>query len=101
MTLHVKNGSDHMPAVLANFSRSGILFESSVAFDAGSRAECRMTLSLLLIRVITFWINIKYCYKNEHSFIVGAEIDTIEDKTWFDFFEEIHEFIVLRRDSAE
>jgi len=100
MTLHLKAGDRQVPATIANFSRSGILFESSVPFEKGVRTECTLKLSLLVVRSVSFWIEVKYCYQNKNSFIIGAEIDGVGDNTWFDFFEEIYDFIVLRKDSA-
>ncbi len=100
MTLHVKSGDKKLSAILANFSRSGILFEMAVPLENGSRMECVLSLSLLLTRAISFWINVRYCYKNNNSYIIGAEIDMISDNTWFDFFEEIYDFIVLRNEAS-
>ena len=37
---------------------------------------------------------------NNNSYIIGAEIDTIGDQTWFSFFEEIYDFIVVNKESA-
>lgn len=100
MTFHIKTGKDQVPAVLANFSRSGVLFETSLPLEKGTRTECLLSLSLLLSRAISFWISVKYCYKNEKSYIIGAEIDTIGDHTWFDLFEEIYDFIVVQKESG-
>ena len=93
MTLHVKTDNQFLPAALANFSRNGILFESSAPFVAGGSADCIITLSLLMVRVISFRINVKYCFKHQSSYIIGASIHAIGDEIWFDLFEEIHDFI--------
>jgi hypothetical protein len=100
LSLHVKTGGSHIPAVLANFSRNGILFESTLPLETGACTECILSLSLLLNRVISFWITVKYCYKNDNSYIIGAEISTITDHAWFDFFEEIYDFIVVNKESV-
>jgi hypothetical protein len=50
---------------------------------------------LLLSREISFGIEIKYCYEDKGSYIMGASIDTISDEVWFDVFVEVHDFIVL------
>jgi hypothetical protein len=100
LSLHIKAGGSHIPAVLANFSRNGILFESSAPLQKGARTECILSLSLLLNRVISFPITVKYCYMNNNSYIIGAEIDTIGDQTWFSFFEEIYDFIAVNKESA-
>jgi hypothetical protein len=101
MTLQVKSGNQLVPAVIANFSRSGILFETSVPFNAGAQIECRLSLSLLLTRDISFKIQVKYCFKNDNSYIIGAAIDTVADEAWFKLFEEIYDFILLRKYSLK
>jgi hypothetical protein len=98
--LRVKTGNEFVPAVLGNFSRSGILFECPVAFSRGDRTECVIAISLVLEREITFGIEVKYCYEDHGSFIMGAAIDTIADQNWFDAFVEVHDLIVLRHGSV-
>ncbi len=97
IALRVKRGGELVPAVLGNFSRSGILFESPASFAQGEHAECVLAISLLLSRAISFGIEVKYCYADHGSYITGASIHTISDETWFDVFEEVHDFIVLRQ----
>lgn len=70
MTLQIQAGKERFPAVLANFSRSGILFESAIPLVQGARAECIISISLLLSREMTFSVHVKYCYKNGDSYIV-------------------------------
>ena len=100
MSLHVRAEGGFVPGLIANFSRSGILFESTVPLPTGIRTDCTLTLSFLLNKVISFRINVKYCYKNNTSYIMGAEIESIKDHTWFDFFEEIYDFIAVNGKSA-
>lgn len=94
--LRVKNGAEFVPAVLGNFSRNGILFECSVSFNKGDHTECIMSISLLLSREISFGIEVRYCYSDHGSHVMGASIDSISDESWFDVFTEVHDFIVLR-----
>ena len=98
--LRVKSGNEFVPAILGNFSRNGILFECPAAFSQGTHAECIVSISLLLSREIAFGIEVKYCYADHGSYIMGASIDTISDETWFDVFVEVHDFIVLRKSSG-
>lgn len=98
--LKVKSGNEFVPAILGNFSRNGILFECPVAFSKGERVECIMSVSFLLSREISFGIEVKYCYADHGSHILGASIDTISDEAWFDAFVEVHDFIVLRQGSV-
>lgn len=98
--LQVKSGNEFVPAILGNFSRNGILFESPVQFSQGDRAECVMSISVRHSHEISFGIEVKYCYTDHGSHITGASIDTISDERWFDAFVEAHDIIVLRQDSV-
>ncbi len=95
--LQVRSGNEFVPAILGNFSRNGILFECPVPFSKGMHTECVISISLLLSREISFGIEVKYCYMDKDSYIMGASIDTISDQVWFDVFVEVHDFIVLRQ----
>jgi hypothetical protein len=98
--LRVKHGDEFVPAILGNFSRNGILFECPVAFGQGEHTECIISISLLLAREISFGIEIRYCYADQVSHIMGASIDTISDEIWFDAFVEVYDLIVLRQGSV-
>ncbi len=98
--LRIKNGNDFVPATLGNFSRNGILFECPVSFSKGTHTECVISISLLLSREISFGIEVRYCYANKGSYIIGASIETISDEIWFDVFVEVHDLIVLRKGSV-
>jgi hypothetical protein len=95
--LQVKSGNDFVPALLGNFSRNGILFESPVPFRQGVHAECIVTISFLPTREISFGIEVRYCYADHGSHITGAAVDTISDEKWFDVLVDAHDFIVLRQ----
>ena len=97
ITLKVKKGLEIVPAVIGNFSRNGILFECPLQFNKGDRTECVLRVDLVITREMTFGIEIKYCYENNGSFINGATISTISEETWFDTFEEIFDFVVVRQ----
>jgi hypothetical protein len=94
--LQVKSGNEFVPAILGNFSRNGILFECPVSFSRGDRTECIISVSLLLFRQISFVIEVRDCYQDHGSYIMGASIDTISDEIWFDVFVEIQGFVVQR-----
>ena len=100
LKLLVRNGDDFVPATLANFSRSGILFESPLSFSTGQQARCILSVSLLVSREVSFDVEVKYCYANKDSHITGASLDTISDEVWFDVFVEMYDFIVLRHGSG-
>jgi len=97
--LRVKSGDKFIPAVLGNFSRSGILFECPVPFSKGDRTECVIAISLLVSRELSFIIEVRYCYSDNGTHIMGASIDSISDEAWFDVFVDVHDFVVLRKGS--
>ena len=43
--LQVKKGNGFVPAILANVSRNGILFECPVSFSKGLQTECIISVS--------------------------------------------------------
>ena len=95
--LWVKKSGELVPAILGNFSRHGILFESPVPFTQGDHTECIISISLLLSREISFGIEVKYCMADHGSHITGASIDTISDETWFDAFTDVYDLIVVQQ----
>ena len=97
ITLRVKTGESFIPAVLLNFSRHGIMFESAAPYDAGSMAACIISAPQLLSRDISFSFRVRYCQPRDSSFEIGAEIEILADSTWFDIFTEVHDFIIARK----
>ncbi len=95
--LQVRSGGKFVPALLGNFSRNGILFECPASFQKGEHTDCLLSISLVLNREISFGIEVRYCYEDRGSYIMGASIDRISDEVWFDVFVEAHDFIVLRQ----
>ena len=71
LTFTVAQGQDRVKAVIGNFSRNGILFESPRQFKAGDRAECSLRVNTSNPREITFGIVVMYCYDNKGTFITG------------------------------
>lgn len=100
LSLTVRQGNEATPAVIGNFSRNGILFESTRRFGKGDRAECSLALKKANSREITFGIVVTYCYENKGSFITGASVHEISQDKWFDAFEQLFDMIVTRH-SAE
>ncbi len=97
LTFTVKQGQEPITAVIGNFSRNGILFECPRKFAAGDRTDCSLRLNMSNPREITFGIEVKYCYENKGTFIIGASIDTISHDKWFDAFEKLFDMIVTRQ----
>jgi hypothetical protein len=100
ITLQVKSGDEFVRCILGDFSRSGVLFISPVAFQDDSHAECVISMPILLSKEVAFGIRVKYCLAREGAFFVGAAIDTVADQIRFEIFSEIHDFIVQRQDEV-
>ncbi len=96
ITCMVKKGGEQVPAVIGNFSRSGILFECPLQFNQGDRAECSLKVTTSTVREVTFGIQVRYCYFNNGSFITGASINNISIEKWFDAFEKLFDMIATR-----
>lgn len=92
----VRQGFELVPAVIGNFSRNGILFESTRKFGVGDRAECSLSLKKADPREITFGIVVTYCYENKGTYITGATVHEISQDKWFDAFEQLFDMIVTR-----
>ncbi len=99
-TFTVEHEKEQVAAVIGNFSRNGILFESSRQFAAGDRAECRLRLTRATPREITFGIEVKYCYESKGAFITGASVHAISKDKWFDAFEQLFDMIVTREGAS-
>jgi len=100
LTFTVTPGQELVPAVIANFSRNGILFECSRQFTVGDRTECSLRVNTATPREITFGIEVRYCYENKSTFITGASIHAISQDKWFDAFEKLFDMIVTRQSTS-
>jgi len=97
--LCVKKGDEAVDSVLSIFGRHGILFESPLPHDVGTRTNCILSIPRLLSRDIELGIEIKSCKQEANVFLVGAAIETIAEEIWFNVFVEIHDFIIERQDT--
>jgi hypothetical protein len=97
LTFTVTHQEEPVAAVIGNFSRNGILFECSQRFAAGDRTVCCLRLNKANSREITFGIEVRYCYENKGSFIIGASVHAISQDKWFDAFEQLFDMIVTRK----
>lgn len=97
ISLRVRTGASHVSAVLLNFSRHGLMFESAAEYDEGSLGEGVISAPKLLTRDIAFSFRVKYCKAGSNSFEIGAEIESLADEVWFNIFMEVHDFIVARK----
>ena len=101
LTFTVTKEKERVPAVIGNFSRNGILFECPRQFAAGDRADCSLRVDRgATPREIMFGIEVKYCYPNKNTFIIGASIHTISQDKWFDAFEKLFDMIVTRQGAS-
>lgn len=95
--LKVKSGGGFLPASLVNFSRNGVMFDSTAPLEVEALTECIIAAPQFLTKEISFSFRVKYCRPVSGSFEIGAEIETVADTTWFDIFMEVHDFIIARK----
>ncbi|MDH4161798.1 MAG: PilZ domain-containing protein [Nitrospirota bacterium] len=100
LTFTVRHDKEQVAAVIGNFSRNGILFESCRQFAVGDRTECCLRLNKANSREITFGIEVMYCYENKGVFITGASVHEISQHKWFDAFEQLFDMIVTRQGAS-
>ena len=96
LTFTVQHENKQVEAVIGNFSRNGILLECGRQFNAGDRTESCLRLNKATPREITFSIEVRYCYDNKGTFIIGASVSEISHDKWFDAFEQLFDMIATR-----
>ncbi|MDP2167247.1 MAG: HAD-IA family hydrolase [Thermodesulfovibrionales bacterium] len=89
----IKISDDFIRAGLLDFSRRGIRIKSPVPVDAGSLKECTISIPKSLTKGAAFKARVKHCLRQEEGFIVGAEIEEVEDEVWFRIVGKVHDFI--------
>ena len=72
------------------------MFDSPVPSELGSMIDCIISAPEFMTKEISFSLRVKYCQFVSGHYEIGAEIESVADKTWFDIFTEIHNFIIER-----
>jgi hypothetical protein len=88
-------------AELFNFSPHGIRIRSRYELPFNSTIECLVSAPESFANEIPFKGKIKYCIQEEPmgSYVIGAEIIEIGDKTAFEIFSKIHGFVKEKIDN--
>ncbi len=98
--LKVRSGNAPFERVdIGNFSRRGILFVSPVRLNLDCPIDCTISISQWLDKEVTFSARVRHCVEKEGSYIIGADIDSVGDATWFEVFVEVHDFVIRQHDS--
>jgi hypothetical protein len=86
---------DFADAELFNFSPHGIRIRSRYELPFGSTIECLVSMPKSLTKEIPFRGKIKYCIQEEPmgKYVIGAEIIEPGDKTPFELFSKLHDFM--------
>ncbi len=99
ITLKVRKASgDFAPMELLDFSPKGIRMKSSHGISVNSAIECLISAPKSITKEVPFIGKIKYCIQDEleGDYVMGAEIIETSDRSGFEIFSEIHDFIKER-----
>jgi hypothetical protein len=99
ITFKVKEVSgDFVDAELFNFSPNGIRIKSRYELPFDSTIECLVSVPKSFTKEIPFTGRIKYCIQEERmgDYLIGVEVIETGDKTAFELFLKIHDFIKER-----
>jgi hypothetical protein len=96
ITLKVRKASGEFePVELLDFSPKGIRMKSSYGLSVNSTIDCLISAPKSITKEIPFIGKIKYCIQDEseRDFLMGAEIIETSDRSGFEIFSEVHDFI--------
>jgi hypothetical protein len=99
ITLKVRKASgEFAPMELLDFSPKGIRMKSSHGISVNSAIECLISAPKSITKEIPFIGKIKYCIQDEleGDYLMGAEIIETSDRSGFEIFSEVHDFIKER-----
>jgi hypothetical protein len=99
ITLKVRKASGEFATMeLLDFSPKGIRMKSSHGISVNSAIECLISAPKSITREIPFIGKIKYCIQDEleGDYLMGAEIIETSDRSGFEIFSEVHDFIKER-----
>ena len=96
ITLKVRKASgEFVPMELLDFSPNGIRIKSSYGLSVDSAIECLISAPESITKEVPFIGKIKYCIQDESEgdYLMGAEIIETSDRSGFEIFSEVHDFI--------
>jgi|APFre7841882630_1041343.scaffolds.fasta_scaffold152239_1 hypothetical protein len=99
ITLKVRRASgEFMPVKLLDFSPKGIRIKSPYGISVHSAIECLISAPKSITKEVPFIGEIKYCILDEFNgdYLMGAEIIETSDRSGFEIFSEVHDFIKER-----
>jgi hypothetical protein len=99
ITLKIRKASgDFAPMELLDFSPKGIRMKSSHGISVNSAIECLISAPKSITKEVPFIGKIKYCIQDEleGNYVMGAEIIETSDRSGFEIFSEVHDFIKER-----
>jgi len=99
ITFKVRKASgEFVPMELLDFGPKGIQMKSSYGISVDSAIECLISAPKSITKEIPFIGKIKYCIQDESEgdYLMGAEIIETSDRSGFEIFSEVHNFIKER-----
>jgi hypothetical protein len=98
--LRVRSGDASVAVDIGNFSRSGILFFSSEPYDVEAPIACAISMSQWLAKDVLFGARVKYCVEKDSVYLIGANVESVDDALWFEVFVEVHDFVVRQQQKS-
>ena len=99
ITLKVRGTSGEFgPVKLLDFSPRGIRMKSSNEIPVDSLIECLISAPQSITKEIPFIAVVRHCIQDEleEDYLMGAEIIETSDRSGFEIFSEVHDFIKER-----
>jgi len=99
ITLKVRGTSGEFdPVKLLDFSPRGIRMKSSNEIPVDSLIECLISAPQSITKEIPFIAVVRHCIQDEleEDYLMGAEIIETSDRSGFEIFSDVHDFIKER-----
>ncbi len=89
---------EFVDAELFNLTSRGIRIRSRYVLPLNSMIECLISVPKSFTKEVPFRGKVKYCIQEEAmgNYLIGAEVIEASDKTAFELFLKIHDFIKER-----
>lgn len=94
--LKVRVGKEFVPVTLLDFSRNGIRTKGYLDLAEGSLEEFIISAPRSITKEVGFKARVRYCFSDNNAYVMGAEIEEVDDEVWFRIFEKVHDFILKK-----
>lgn len=91
--LKISVSEELIPVSLLDFSEHGIRLKSPIPFNIGDLIGCIISVPKSLTKDIAFKGRVRHYFEEDGYFIVGMNIEEVQDEVWFRIFKRVHDFI--------